>query len=404
MRMKKYLILAVTAAIVAVGCTKTFEATPTPQPAIGFGTWLEHLTKAEARVQGTSTFLAGDTFAVYGSKTRASGDPTVVTVFDDDVVEKGASAWDYTNHRFWDSDYEHYIFYGVSPSAIGTAATVNAQTGAITTAGITFAGDDNDILIAEKKTVDKGSDPYFNNYGTVNMVFNHAASLVDIKVKKAPSLASATVTVSALALENIQNAGVLTIGSDEYTKTTATSSTAANIIVGSWSSTGTGSYGPTSGVTKVYGDTDGTAAISSSNKKVISTDTAFNAETPATPAASTDLITSLVVKPQTFTAPTDRDNPTDASNASAQKLTITYQISVTDAASNTSTNEYSSTLWLYDFDGVDNDAQAATYVGSWAPAKHYIFYVTIDAHEIKFSASINDWDATVINGYHYLVN
>ena len=397
MRMKKYLFLALTAAIAAVGCSKSFEVAPTPTDyaPIGFGTWTEHLTKAEARVQGSSTFLAGDTFAAYGSKTRASGDPTTVTVFDDDVVTASGSplTWSYTTPRFWDTNYTSYIFYGVSPSAVGTAAEVNAQTGAITTAAITFAGNDNDILIAEKTTVAKGDAPYFNNYGTVNMVFNHAAALVDLKVKKAPSLANATVTVSALALENIQNAGVLSIATGDYTKTTATSTTAANITVASWSNTGTGSYGPASGVTPV----------DISSPIAIAEDTAFDAETPATPAAATDLITSLVVKPQAFTAPTDRENPANASNATAQKLTITYQITVTDANSNTSTNEYTGTLWLSDFDGIDNDAQAADYIGSWQPAKHYIFYVTLDAHEIKFSASINAWDSTVINGYNYLI-
>ena len=39
MRMKKLLILAAVAAIAATACTKTFEAKPTAETPIGFGSW-----------------------------------------------------------------------------------------------------------------------------------------------------------------------------------------------------------------------------------------------------------------------------------------------------------------------------------------------------------------------------
>ena len=104
MRMKKLMILAAVAAIAATACTKTFEVEPTPANAIGFGSWANTLTKAEARVQGTNTFLAGDTFAVYGYKDKTSSAP--VTIFDDVVVTASGDpiSWDYTNHKFWDTN------------------------------------------------------------------------------------------------------------------------------------------------------------------------------------------------------------------------------------------------------------------------------------------------------------
>ena len=382
--MKRYILIVAAVALATVSCSRNYDVNPAGEGAeIGFGTWAENLTKAEAREAGTSTFLAGDTFAVYGYK-AASDDSGKTTAFDDDVVTasgSGSLTWDYPNHRFWDVNFDKYVFFGISPSAIGTAAEVNAQTGAITSQTISFTGKNNDILVAEKTTVNKGDSPYFNNYGTVNMVFNHVASLVDLKVKKSPALANATVTVSAIAFENIQSAGVLTV--TEYNKTTATSSNGA---AASWSSTATASYGPASGVESV----DITSPIE------IAQDPAFNAATPAAPTGSTDLIKKLVVKPQTFD---------DTKNASvSQKLTVTYQVAVTDGAGNSSSNEYTSTLWLSDFDIVDDAAQDDTKVASWEAGKHYTFYITIDANEIKFSASINDWVSTDATGYHYLLN
>lgn len=367
MRMKKYFILAAVAAIAATACTKSFEVVPTQDPTIGFGSWANTLTKAEARVQGSNTFLAGDTFAVYGYKDKTS--PAPVTVFDDVVVTASGDplTWNYEGTKFWDTNYDKYVFFGVSPSSIGTAGTVNPQTGAITSASITFAGNDNDILVADKTTVNKtDGSPYFNNFGAVNLAFNHVASLVDIKAKKTAALNGTVVSVSSIALQQIEKTGVLTV-STAYTDSHP---------VASWSTTAKGTYGPANGVTPV----------DISSPIAVATDSAFPADDASDePAAATDLIKSLVVKPQTFGA---------TGQAESQQLVITYTVGDV---------QHTATLYLADFDRIDNTAQAASYVGSWDAGKHYIFYLTIDAHAISFTASINDWDATVINGYHYLL-
>ncbi len=380
--MKKFLIFAAAIAI-SVACAKISDVSSTSNEGtqIGFGTWAPKLTRAEARVQGTSTFLAGDTFAVYGYKDK-SNDSDPKTVFDDVVVTASGSpvdAWDYDNHRFWDSNYDKYIFYAISPSAIGTAATVDPQTGEVTSATITFAGDDNDVLVADKKIVNKtDGSGNFNSWGTVHIVFNHAASLVDFKVKKAPSLTDATVKVSAFGLTQIENAGVMSVD-DDYDNTFP-DATAGHPNI-SWSTDTKAPYGPADGVTPV----------DISSPITVAEDTAFNPASPTTPAASTFLINSLVVKPQTFGA---------TGNAASQQLSITYTIDA--LGTGVDVVEHTSILYLADFDIVDDADQEDTKVASWAPGKHYTFYITIDAHDIKFNAEITDW--TAVSGYHYLTN
>ena len=375
MRMKKIMILAV-AAIALAACSKTYDNTPVAQSQIGFNTWAETLTKA--RTQGSSTFASGDDFAVYGYKDK-SDDSDPQTVFGHDgtndvvVSTTDGTTWDYTTPRYWDSNYDKYIFYAISPSAVGLAGSVNPQTGAITSAAISFSGKNNDILVADKKQVDKGSAPYFNNYAIVPLVFNHVASLVDFKVKKTHGLADATVTVTAFELSDIDSQGQLTVSS-AYTGTHP---------VASWTDPGT--------ARSTYGPADGVESVTLGSGIAIAEDTAFNPASPATPAAATDIIKKLVVMPQTFRA---------SGGTNPQKITLTYKIAI----ANTADVEYKDcVVYLNQFD-VENDDynSTATNFTGWEPGKHYTFYITLDAHKINFSATITDW--TNVSGYNYLLN
>jgi hypothetical protein len=374
--MKKIMILAAVA-IAAVACSRTYDIAPASDQAIGFSSWTGYLTKAisDPRVAGTNTFGVGDSFAVYGYKEASS---TKTTVFDDVAVEMTAAGnpgtWTYSPLRYWDRNADQYVFFAISPSAIGTAATVAPQTGEITSASITFAGNNNDILVADKETVANAA------FGTqVVLDFNHIASLVDFKVAKAPNLHDATVTVTAFTLANIKATGTFGV-SDAYN---ATVYGGTNGPVVTWNSTATASYVPANGVTSV------------TLPQVIAEDDAF--PVPAEPAdgKSTMLINNLVVMPQVFTAPAD---PAVTTDANAQKLTITYTIEVTGGG----TNEYTSTLWLSDFDIVNDTDQTDTKVASWETGKHYTFYITLDSTPIVFGATVNDW--TTGTGYHYLLN
>ncbi len=386
--MKRYIFLVAAVALATVSCSKTYDTTTAPGRAIGFGTWTENLTRAitDPRTAGTNAFGVGDSFAVFGYKS-ASDDSGKSTVFDSgtktvevEMTTAGTpGTWTYSPLRYWDVNFDKYTFFAVSPSSVGKAATVTPQTGEITSASIVFAGNNNDILVADKETVLKSTDNYTSQ---VVLDFNHAASLVDFRIAKAENLKDATVTVTAFELGNIQTTGVMSVN-DAY-NATVYGGTYGPVVT--WSSTATGTYNTTSGVNSV------------TLPQEVVWDSNFNPTTPANPADSTKLINNLIVKPQTFTAPTNAERADPSTATAAQKLTITYSIAVT----NGDTNTYTSTLWLADFDKVNDADQEDTKVASWDTGKHYIFYITLDSKPIVFGATINDWK--VVKGYHYLVN
>lgn len=346
MRMKKLLILSA-AVLGAVACSNTYEVKTAPEKAIGFGSWAEHLTKA--RTEGSSAFVSGDKFNVYGFKTISAAN---TTVFNGDEVSYDGTDWTYSNLRFWDPNATSYTFYAASPA--GKIASADAQTGEFTSNSITFTGNDNDVLVADKTTVNKaGGSGNFNNYGTVNMVFNHIASLVDFKIKKHAEIAAATVAVTSFQIENIDNVGTFSVN-DAYT---------GNHPVVTWNPTARGAYSNTSGVTSVVTLPDN-----------VGTD------------GSDFLINHLVAMPQTF-----------RTDSNIQTVTIEYSItSGGDTIANTATFN------LKTFDNVDDKDNEDTLIGGWEGGKHYTFYITINANAIVFSGSITDW-VTPDNGYHYLV-
>lgn len=339
--MKKIMILAAVAAIAATACTKTFEAVQTQGSALGFGTWANVLTKA--RTAGSSTFVNGDDFNVYGFKTINAAN---TTVFNGDAVSYDGTDWTYDNLRFWDPNASSYTFYAASPA--GKIASANAQTGEFTSNSIAFAGNDNDVLVADKKVVPQAD---FNN--PVNLSFNHIASLVDFKVKKHAEIAAATVAVTSFQLNNIDNVGTFSVNA---------AYTGSHPVV-TWNPTARGAYSNTSGVTSV--------ATLPSN---VGTD------------GSDFLINHLVAMPQTF-----------RTDENIQTVTIEYSIT---SGGDTVTN--TATFNLKTFDNVDDKDNADTIIGGWEGGKHYTFYITINANAIVFTASIADW-VTPNNGYHYLL-
>ena len=347
--MKRYIFIVAAIVLATVSCSRTYDlGNGNDGQAIGFGSWAENLTKA--RTQGSSTFVSGDDFAVYGFTTKTGDVKT--TVFDDVVVSYDGTDWTYSPARFWDPSTLQYTFYAVSPAAIGTAATVTPQTGEVASASITFGGADNDILVADKKEVLKA------NYGaTVDLQFNHIASLVDLKVKKHTDLGNATVAITSIGLSNIDNTGTFAV-SDAYTSTHP---------VTTWTATAsTGAYSNTSGVTSVTLPSD------------VATD------------GSDFLINNLVAMPQTFRT----------SGAAIQLVTIEYTIEDEDGNVSTYTPD---PFQLALFDVVDDTDNEDTKVGGWEVGKHYTFYITINSNKIVFTGAITDW-TTADPGYYYLLN
>lgn len=379
MRMKKLMILAV-AAIGLVACSKTFEVNTTEGSPIGFGTWANVMSKAESRVQGTNIFLSGDTFNVYGYKTVST---TSTNVFDGDVVRaKGATAgdglavtaWEYSPLRFWDPTASSYTFFAVSPSGkIATAPTADGTgeyTGLFTSNVITFTGHDNDVLVATKKVVTAYSST------PVQIQFNHAASLIDVNVKKDAAMpAGATLKITAASIIGVQNAGTFTVNHYDGT-----------------------SLEPVIGTTDwgwaIDGSSTATTYTSTATPVTVSAATTeYNGETHVGTTTGTpqDLFTSFVLMPQDL-------------SAGAQKLHLEYKIVTREATELVSeiATSYTAEVDIKNFVVTDkNNNDAAAVSTSWDPATHYTYTVTIGANAINFTASINPW--TNKTSYYYIV-
>ena len=373
MRNKQFILIAAVA-IVTASCAHSFEAKETQQSAIGFGTWAEQLTKAEARVPGTNTFKVGDTFNIYGYNTINS---TEKNIFDGDVVEATsgdpASEWTYSPLRFWDPTASSYTFYAVSPSGILYSAPTDAQSGAynglFVSTSRTFNGHNNDNLVATKKEV-----PNSEYAHPVLMQFNHVASLIDVKIKKDAALpAEAKLKITSASLVNVKSVGAFTVVSyDNSSKKPNTTWTASTLTNYPWEATPPMVVGQKT-------EYSGTAAGTTTGEDQY-------------------LFQNFVLLHQTL-------NPAD----NAPTLHIEYKIVTREATTEPAvaeiSTEYTANIAIKDFvttDCTNNQGDSPTYAStSWAPGTHYIYTVTIGANAIVFTAEINNWD--VVNGYRYLL-
>lgn len=379
----KQLILIAAVAIAAASCAHSFEAEQTQQAAIGFGTWAETLTKAESRTQGSSAFLGGDTFKVWGHKTDGTGSTAIfpgVVVTAQGASDAAPTSWTYSPLRFWDPTATNYTFYAVSPSAtaVDSPAGGGAYTGLIASNGsITFAGKTNDILVASQKVV---SSPYSSE--PVELKFNHIASLVDVKVKRDASLSNdAILRITGASLVAVENEGTFTVtgydANNDYKP------------VISWGSSNTTTYSsiatPLNVTIKTTYNNDGTTTADGTTNS--------NSEVVTVPDDLESLFSGYVLKPQSL-------------SAGSQKLQLAYKIVTQEASDNPVQPEistsYTTEIALNAFVVTDNKSNTGEIASSnWAQGTHYTYTVTIGANAINFTASINDW--TPVNGYNYLL-
>ena len=84
-----------------------------------------------------------------------------------------------------------------------------------------------------------------------------------------------------------------------------------------------------------------------------------------------------------------------------QQIKLSYTIQVGSETPNVYTDKI---INLASFQTTDTDNNSGTAISSWDAGKKYIYTITIGASYIQFTASVNEWDATIINGYNYLVN
>ena len=355
MRMKKLLILSA-AVLGAVACSNTYEVKPAPEKAIGFGTWTETLTKAPK-----TGFVTDDEFDVFGYKWMNGATPAPATVFDGVDVKYDGTNWAYSPARYWDPSFDNYTFFAAYPK--DQLATAPAQTGLFVSNVLVFNGTDENLLIAQKTNVAKA------DYSkTVTLKFKHCGSLVDFKIKKHPDLKNSELNVTAFSLANIKTKGTFTV--DSYD--------ASNNPVGKTASSVSGLGWEPDATPPTVNDATATPYKIASTVSI-----AKNTGTDTGTAA--DLISNLVVMPQAL---------------SAQAFTIAYTI--TDE--NNITNTYTpAAVPISQFDNTDDTVNSAT-IPNWMPGVHYIYYITINANSIVFSAEIEPWTATEITGHYYLIN
>ena len=384
MRIKHFILIAAVA-LVASSCAHSFEAEQTQQPAIGFGTWAEQLTKNTAN--GNREFVAGDDFAVYGFFTKNQQN---TVVFDDQVVtaqNTNPVTWKYAPLRFWDPTAASYTFFAVSPASYGTETTVNAETGLFTSQEVNFATYDKDILVATKKVVNAAQSAPKYPSTAVELQFNHVAAMVDVKVKMDAALdatlqacfndqvpSNAGLQITAASLVNITKKGSFAVASyDNQTLKPVIGST-------NWG-----------WVASQAQDAAGDYSTTVSLPLQITQTTVYDANHAAETTTGDDqvLFNHYVLMPQEL-------------SASTQQLHIAYDI-ITQVNPELKTS-YSADIDIKDFVLADKDNNDANLVPAfWAPGTHYTYTLTIGANAITFTASINDW--TVANpGYYYLVN
>ena len=349
MRMKKIILIAAVA-IAAAACSKTFDTNLATEKAIGFGTWAENLTKAYS-----GSWADDDSFTVYG--TKKTGSNAAITVFNGVEVTYNASKWSYTDIKFWDVAADNYTFYAFLPT---NQLASGATDGKFTSKLISFEhpqANTEDVMVASEYSRNKVGTAMPT--GEVQLAFNHASSLIDIYVKKDKSLGDdAVLTVTAATLKDILYKGTLSVNS--YT------STKPNF---SWDR-----------------KTD-KKDYAASALPVIDSQTTYDASGNAestTPVANA-MFTSYILMPQTL--------------GDDQKLEISYKIELGGGEAT-----YTRSIAMKDFVKTDNTTNNDTKIAGWNDGVHYIYYVTIGANAITFTATVNSWDVTTSTGYHYIID
>ena len=374
MRMKKILFIAAVA-LAAAACGKTYNVGPDTQKAIGFSTWNETLTKARATASDNTAFKTGDVFDVFGTKKVGSTNHPVFTGDDVTATVTGTSvSWDYVTKRYWDPAASQYTFYAVLPAnKVNTSGYANDGLfsgsfafGDPTVAANSFA---NDIMVADETVVNGVENNTTHQYSyssasPVEMVFNHAASCVDVYVKKDAALGTAVLTVTDLSIADVKTEGTFAVSAYSASKPT----------VGWSNQTGDGDY-----------------TVLSAGSVVCGGSTTYDPSTHAatnTGDGAGKIFDGYVFMPQTLTA-------------DGQKMVISYTIKVGDEEPNVYKDV---DVYFAAFKTTDTDNNSgSTAITSWDANTHYIYYITIGADNvITFTASVSAW-ATTQTGYQYIL-
>ena len=183
---------------------------------IEFSNYVQNMTRASK--SSAHSFKVGESMGVWGYQTTGE---FVDTIFNNQKVDYvNDTIWTYDNKKLWNT-VSTYKFYGIFPYST-TLYTIGDDNKASIANYVnpTNPDDQVDLMISEMRAI--------SPFNTVDMIFHHILSNVNIRVKVADNFDTTEidgVTLKKLHLSGIKNAG-------SYTQTGWTSAYAP---VGEWS-------------------------------------------------------------------------------------------------------------------------------------------------------------------------
>lgn len=209
--MKKVLCFAAAAMAIFASCQKTevVYSNDGPQEIALFAV-NKVATKAPVV---DNTFLEGDDMAVAAYLVSGDG-VTKGNFFDETKFQKG-SGTTWTGGRYWPISTATISFLAVTEKGGGVDKTESVFTTA-NEAVVTLSGNNvynqNDLMYAAAQVTRTQG----NEYPEVAMVFNHALSWIDFKVKTNLTSDKATVKVNSITLNQVVTDGKLTVTNSKY--------------------------------------------------------------------------------------------------------------------------------------------------------------------------------------------
>lgn len=343
--MKKFILLAASAALVLGACSKNV-VTSVDDEAIGFGTYAPtSVTKADGSYASSTALPSGQKFVVYGynqgsSDFASSLVPSFMNGVEVTTNITNVDLTSYTPLRYWPKDEANnklafYAYYPLNTTNI--TPTVTSGLGSYSFKVNSAIGSQSDFMIAGLQ-VDQ---TYTSTSGTVALAFKHQLTKVRFVVKTDAAYPNTDITVTSVVLNKVKTQGTLT---PTYTSGTGTST--------AWTD---------------QAEAATPISFTVPNVNVVLT----TAAQPATEAAGdcylmlpqdlADEVEAVV----TYTVKTG----TDAEVINTQKIQLnTVKKNATDV------------------------------IGKWDKNQNIVYTITIGLKPIKFTATVENWDAATNGG------
>lgn len=351
--MKKFFLLAALASIALASCVKNEPAKFDSQKEITFTTPVLAVPTKTQEIPGTDYLSSSPSFGVYGwyvaGATYVADDATAymhnVEVKYDSSINKdddtGTGAWISDDAYYWPKQGS-ITFDAYSPYSINTLVTGDKTNGlTITGFGVTNVLDDQVDLLYSTRAYDKTSSKGTTNdrYDGVDIVFNHALSVVKFTARTAADY-SPTTTIKVTKIQIVDALTKATF--EQHVDNSAKND--APVWVG----------------------------YTADKATFTSLDTSEGSATALSETAE-DRGVSMIVLPQDFTVST--------------KLYIEYYIKTGSSAPIKQTFEIS----LNDSGFSYTEGGSSVTVTGWEIGKRYTYNLVIGLDKIYFAPSVTDW-------------